>query len=49
MNSIRIDRDEIENMQKIYTEIIKKIDSDVKPQLFFSNIAKGGVRIVSED
>ncbi len=44
-----IDKDELGKMQKIYTEIIKKIDSDVKPQLFYSNIAKGGVRIVSED
>ena len=42
-------KEELEKMEKIYTEIIKKIDSDVKPQLFFSNIAKGGVRIVSED
>ncbi len=44
-----IDKDELERMHKIYTEIIRKIDSDIKPQLFYSNIAKGGVRIVSED
>lgn len=44
-----IDKDELDLMEKIYKEIIKKIDSDIKPQLFFSNIAKGGVRIVSED
>ena len=44
-----IDKDELGKMEKIYKEIIRKIDSDVKPQLFFSNIAKGGVRIVSED
>ncbi len=44
-----INKDEIEMMLRLYTKIIKKIDSDVKPQLFFSNIAKGGVRIVSED
>ena len=44
-----IDKEELAKMEKIYKEIITKIDSDIKPQLFFSNIAKGGVRIVSED
>ncbi|MCL2705820.1 MAG: GHMP kinase [Spirochaetaceae bacterium] len=40
---------DIEKVKKIAEKIISEIKSNRKPLLFFSNIARGGVNIVSED
>ena len=40
---------DIEKIKKIAEKNISEIKSERKPYLFFSNIAKGGVNIVSED
>ena len=44
-----VPRNDVENIKKIAEKNISEMKSDRKPFLFFSNIAKGGVSIVSED
>ncbi|MCL2792528.1 MAG: GHMP kinase [Spirochaetaceae bacterium] len=44
-----VPKTDIERIRKIAEKNISEIKSDRKPFLFFSNIARGGVNIVSED
>jgi len=44
-----VPKTDIERIRKIAEKNISEIKYDVKPFLFFSNIARGGVSIVSED